>query len=97
MQITQSFVQKGMETRLKNCEILYSLTQFDPINLENAYSILALFIPGFFGWCMTRDPPQPVIPLSLKSEGSNFLQVYVGTKSIFCNKKNQDESIMTSL
>ena len=30
-QISLSFMQQGSKMRLKNCEILYSLTQFDPI------------------------------------------------------------------
>ena len=32
--------------------------------------------------------PPPVIPLSLKLEGSHFLQIYIGNRSIFCNKRN---------
>ena len=33
----------------------------------------------------------PVTPLSLKFEGSNFLQNYFWLRSIFCNKKNQGQ------
>ena len=42
-QISLSFMQQGSKKRLKNCEILYSLTQFGPnlyINLDDAYRIL---------------------------------------------------------
>ena len=49
-------------------------------------------LPGFFGWCSTRGVHlQPVTPLSLKLDLSDFVQNYFGAGSIFWGKKNQDQ------
>ena len=54
---------------------------------------LTLFIPGVFGWCSTGGVfhLHPVTPLPLKSDDSNFVQNYLGVRSIFWFKKNRDQ------
>ena len=61
---------------------------------QNNDYVLTLFILGSF---MEGVPPIPVTLLSLKLDDSNIVHNYFGVRSIFCKKKNQGKSIMTSL
>ena len=75
----------------------YSATQW--ICFQGA--CLTLFIPGFFGWCSTGGGGggvfhlHPVIPLSLKSDESNFVQNYFAVRSM--DQIDNDVTMTSSL
>ena len=56
---------------------------------------LTLFILSFLAWCSAGGRGvfhlHPITPLSLQSDGSNFVQNYFGVGQMFCGKKNRDQ------